>query len=95
MCLLVFYILGCSTDSTDNESIFPVPPIISEEEQEVTPPRLPVEMVPPPVPQPIVEEAVVEEPEPEPVVEEPEPEPIEEKRKSQKIIEHRFLSVPP
>ena len=29
--LLVFYILGCSTDST-NDSIFPVPPTIDEED---------------------------------------------------------------
>ena len=74
MCLLVFYVMGCSTDSTDDESIFPVPPIISEEKQEATTPKIPVEVVPPPVPQPIVEEPVVEEPE-------PEPEPIEEEKK--------------
>ena len=29
VCLLVFYIIGCSTDST-NDSIFPVPPTIDE-----------------------------------------------------------------
>ena len=29
VCLLVFYIIGCSTDSTD-DSIFPVPPTIDE-----------------------------------------------------------------
>ena len=29
--LLVFYILGCSTDST-NDSIFPVPPTVDEED---------------------------------------------------------------
>ena len=56
VCLLVLCVIGCSTDSTDDESIFPVPPIISEEEQEVTPPGIPVEIVPPPVPQPIVKD---------------------------------------
>ena len=56
VCLLVLCVIGCSTDSTDGESIFPVPPIISEEEQEVTPPGIPVEIVPPPVPQPIVKD---------------------------------------
>ena len=56
VCLLVLCVTGCSTDSTDDESIFPVPPIISEEEQEVTPPGIPVEIVPPPVPQPIVKD---------------------------------------
>ncbi len=55
VCLLVLCVIGCSTDSTD-DSIFPVPPIISEEEQEVTPPGIPVEIVPPPVPQPIVKD---------------------------------------
>lgn len=78
---MVFYIIGCSTDSTDDESIFPVPPIIAEEEQAATPPVIPVQVVPPPVPQPIVEEPLIEEPEPEPVAEEPEPEPIEEEKK--------------
>lgn len=71
MCLLVFYVIGCSTDSTENKSIFPVPPTIPEEAQETMPPVIPVQVVPPPVPQPIVEE-------PEPIVEVPEPEPIEE-----------------
>ena len=56
VCLLVLCVIGCSTDSTDDESIFPVPPIISEEEQEVTPPGIPVEIVPPAVPQPIVKD---------------------------------------
>lgn len=69
--LLVFYIIGCSTDSTDDTSIFPVPPTIPEQTQEATPPVVPVQVVPPPVPQPIVEEPVIEEP----IVEEPEPEP--------------------
>lgn len=72
MCLMVFYVIGCSTDSTDDESIFPVPPIIAEEEQTPTPPVIPAQVVPPPVPQPIVEEPLVEEPEPEPIEEEPE-----------------------
>ena len=76
MCLLVLYVVGCSTDSTDDESIFPVPPII-DEEKEVTPPEIQNEVVPPLIPQPIVEEPVIEEP----VVEEPEPEPIEEEKK--------------
>lgn len=79
VCLLMCCVMACSTDSTDDESIFPVPPIISEEEQEATPPGIPVQVVPPPVPQPIVENPVIEEP----VVEEPdpEPEPIEEEKK--------------
>ena len=79
MCLLMCCVMACSTDNTDDASIFPVPPIISEEEQEVTPPRIPVEVVPPPIRQPIVEEPVIEEP----IVEEPEPEPepIEEEKK--------------
>ena len=79
VCLLMCCVMACSTDSTDDESIFPVPPIISEEEQEATPPGIPVQVVPPPVPQPIVENPVIEEPEPEPIVEEPEP--IEEAEK--------------
>lgn len=70
MCLLVFYMIGCSTDNTDDASIFPVPPTIPEETQEATPPAIPVQVVPPSVPQPIVEEPVIEEP----IVEEPEPE---------------------
>lgn len=74
MCLLVFYVVGCSTDSSDDTSIFPVPPTIPEETQEGTPPVVPVQVVPPPVPQPIVEEPIVEEPE-------PEPEPIEEEER--------------
>lgn len=81
MCLLVFYVIGCSTDSTEDASIFPVPPTIPEEEQEVTHPEIPIEVLPPPIPQPIVEEPVIEEPiveEPEP---EPEPEPIKEEKK--------------
>lgn len=86
MCLMVFYVIGCSTDSTDDESIFPVPPIIAEEEQTPTPPVIPVQVVPPPVPQPIVEEPLVEEPEP--VAEEPEPEPIEEEPEAPKDNTH-------
>ena len=31
VCLLVFYIIGCSTDST-NDTIFPVPPTVDEED---------------------------------------------------------------
>ena len=80
-CLLMCCIMACSTDSTDDASIFPVPPTIPEETKEATPPVVPVQVVPPPVPQPIVEEPVIEEPiveEPEP---EPEPEPIEEEKK--------------
>lgn len=79
MCLLVFHVMGCSTDSTDDESIFPIPPIITEEQKETPTPEIQVEVVNPLVPQPIVEEPVIEEP----VVEEPEPEPepIEEEKK--------------
>ena len=78
VCLLICCVMACSTDSTDDASIFPVPPTIPEETKEATPPVIPVQVVPPPVPQPIVEEPVIEEP----VVEEPEPEPepvVEEK----------------
>lgn len=52
MCLLMFYVIGCSTDSTGNESIFPVPPTIAEEGNESTPLEIPN---PPPVQQPVVE----------------------------------------
>ncbi|MCY3721537.1 MAG: hypothetical protein OXG97_04900 [Candidatus Poribacteria bacterium] len=76
MCLLVCCIMACSTDNTDDASIFPVPPTIPEETKETTPPVVPAQVVPPPVPEPIVEEPVIEEP----IVEEPEPEPIEEER---------------
>jgi len=70
--------MACSTDSSDDASIFPIPPTIPEETQETTPPVVPVQVVPPPVPQPIVENPVIEEP----IVEEPEPEPepIEEEK---------------
>ena len=71
VCLLMCCLMACSTDSTDDASIFPVPPTIPEETKEVTPPKIPVEVVPPVIPQPIVEEPVIEEP----IVEEPEPEP--------------------
>lgn len=86
--LLMCCIMACSTDSTDDESIFPVPPIIAEEEQIPTPPVIPVQVVPPPGPQPIVEEPLIEEPEPEPVAEEPEPEPIEEEPEAPKDNAH-------
>ena len=86
LCLLVFYVIGCSTDNTDDASIFPVPPTIPEETQEATPPVIPVQVVPPPVPQPIVEEPVIEEP----IVEEPEPEPepVEEEPEEPKDETH-------
>ena len=78
VCLLMYCIVGCSTDSTDDQSIFPVPPIISEEEKEATTPEIQNEVVNvpivEPVPEPIVEEPVREEPKPE-----PEPEPQQEK----------------
>lgn len=79
MCLLMCCLIACSTDNTDEASIFPVPPTIPEEEQNLTPPAIPVQVVPPPIPEPIVEEPVIEEP----IVEEPEPEPepIEEEEK--------------
>ena len=78
VCLLMCCLMACSTDSTDDASIFPVPPTIPEETKEGTPPKIPVEVVPPVIPQPIVEEPVIEEP----IVEEPEPEPepIEEEK---------------
>ncbi|MXV85712.1 hypothetical protein F4X88_02630 [Candidatus Poribacteria bacterium] len=86
LCLLAFYVIGCSTDNTDDASIFPVPPTIPEETQEATPPVVPVQVVPPPVPEPIVEEPVIEEP----VVEEPEPEPepVEEEPEEPKDETH-------
>ena len=73
-------IMACSTDSTDDASIFPVPPTIPEETKEATPPKIPVEVVPPVIPQPIVEEPVIEEPIVEGPEPEPEPEPIEEEK---------------
>ena len=78
VCLLMCCLMACSTDSTDDASIFPVPPTIPEETKEATPPNIPVEVVPPAIPQPIVEEPVIEEP----IVEEPEPEPepVEEEK---------------
>lgn len=88
MCLLMCCIMACSTDSTDDASIFPVPPTIPEQTKEATPPVVPVQVVPPPVPQPIVEDPVIEEPiveEPEP---EPEPEPIEEEPEAPKDNTH-------
>ena len=86
-CLLVCGVIGCTTQSTDDEgsnSIFPTPPIIAEKEKESTTPGIQIEEVNPPIPQPIVEEPVIEEPVvEEPVVEEPEPEPepIEEEKR--------------
>ena len=77
VCLLMCCVIACSTDSTDDASIFPVPPTIPEETKDATPPVIPVQVVPPPVPQPVVEEPVIEEPvveEPEPIEEEKEPE---------------------
>ena len=53
--------MGCSTDSTDNESIFPVPPIISENQKETTTPEIQIEVVNPLVPEPIVEPVVAAE----------------------------------
>ncbi len=82
MCLLVFYVIGCSTDNTDNESIFPVPPTIPEETEEATPPAIDNTVVDPLIPQPIVEEPVVEEleleVEKEEAIEEVDQEPAEE-----------------
>ncbi len=76
VCLLMCCLMACSTDSTDDASIFPVPPTIPEETKEATPPVIPIQVVPPPVPQPNVEEPIIEEP----IVEEPEPELIEEEK---------------
>ena len=69
VCLLMCCLMACSTDSTDDVSIFPVPPTIPEETKETTPPAIDNAGVNPVIPQPIVEEPVIEEP----VVEEPEP----------------------
>ena len=67
--LLTLYITGCAAERTDDEStesIFPIPPTITEEE--TTTPAVQVDVVNPPiVEEPVVEEPVVEEP----VVEEP------------------------
>ena len=60
----MYCIIGCTTDSTDDESIFPTPPIISVDEKETTTPDIQIEGVNQPVPEPIVE--AVEEPEAEP-----------------------------
>ncbi len=91
MCLLAFYVIGCSTDSTDDESIFPVPPIIAEEEQEATPPVIPVEVVPPPIQQPIVENPVIEAPEPEVEKEVVEPEVAEEPEEPKDNTHPKFV----
>ena len=66
ICLLVSCFIGCTSESTNNESIFPTPLV---PEPEPTPQPSPPPPVPVPVPQPIPEP----EPEPEPV---PVPEPV-------------------
>lgn len=76
VCLLMCCVIACTTDSTDEgdvDSIFPVPPVISEDEKGTTTPEIQIAVVNPPIPEPIVEP--VEEPEeiPEPIKEEPEP----------------------
>ncbi len=52
VCLLVFYILGCSTDST-NDSIFPVPPTVDGEGNNENNNSL--ENLPEPIIEPIIE----------------------------------------
>lgn len=80
--LLMCCLIACTSQNTDDgdvNSIFPVPPAISEDEKEAPTPEIQIAVVNPPVPEPIVEEPVIEEP----VVEEPkpEPEPVEEEKK--------------
>ncbi len=78
VCLLMGCIVGCSTDNTEDDSLFPVPPII---EEEATPPVVDDERANPPMPQPVVENPVIEEPVVEKPEPEPEPEPIEEEKR--------------
>ena len=52
VCLLVFYIIGCSTDST-NDSIFPVPPTVDEEGNNQNNNSL--ENLPEPIIEPVIE----------------------------------------
>ena len=52
VCLLVFYIIGCSTDST-NDSIFPVPPTVDEEGNSQNNNSL--ENLPEPIIEPVIE----------------------------------------
>ena len=64
VCVLMYLIIGCTTESTDKsgDSIFPLPPVEPEETQVASQP-----IVIPPVP---VQE-------PEPIIDAPEPEPVE------------------
>ncbi len=64
VCLLVCCLIACTSQSTDDgdvDSIFPIPPIISENKKETTTPEIQIEMVNPPVPEPIVEPVVAAE----------------------------------
>ena len=58
ICLLVYCIIGCSTDTSDDASIFPVPPIISENQKETTTPEIQIDVVNPLVPE-LIDEPVV------------------------------------
>lgn len=79
-CLLVCCLIGCTSDTSENNSIFPTPVMPAEPE--------PTPQTPPPVIQvPIIAEPIEEKinvPPVEPIVEdepEPEPEPVEEEEK--------------
>ena len=79
MCMLICCLMGCTSDNSDNSSIFPTP---------VVPESEPTPQTPPPVVEvPIIAEPIEEKidvPPVEPIVEdevEPEPEPVEEEEK--------------
>ena len=64
MYLLVCCLIACTSQSTDEgdvNSIFPVPPAISEDEKETPTPEIQIAVVNPPVPEPIVEPVVAAE----------------------------------
>lgn len=52
LCLMVFYVIGCSTDTT-NDSIFPVPPTVDAEDN--NPNNNSLEKLPEPTIEPVIE----------------------------------------
>ena len=97
VCLLVCCVIACTTDSSnegDVNSIFPVPPAISDDEKETITPEIQVEVVNPPIPEPIVEpieEPIVEEPEPEVEKEEVDQEPVKEPEEPKDETHPKFV----
>ena len=69
-------IIGCTSDSTDDQGIFPTPEIPIEDESSSGSVPVQIPVVNPPVVEVAVEEPVVKEPEPKP---EPDPVEVEEK----------------